>query len=465
MVLALPVDAFIQNSVMIPLRRQPNTKEYPMTDYTITDKTTIPKATFYNSSQLYDTTASSYASLAMIDAMLMGVLYFQTAATLIPIKFGTSPAQCPTGYCDFGRYQTLGIASICYNRTADIVISEGEDPYITLPDIDGLALRDGTDQLVIKSYDKFSNGSTKTRTGPLIARTVMIISNWDYATEAIALDCATTWSVQTYRARSDDDTSLAILDSLQDYQKFDYDQGQNVDEPEIAFKMWPTEGCVVNNRTLTEEENPALYAKECVFRVTNTAHEGMQKFLLDEDDGFNGLSRTLSSDKTTNQETYTRLNIYARNILEMAYQSPSLTNSRIPILHATIAIFMTRFVRFEGGIKDDEGILRSGNSTGWVYENVYYYKIAWERLIMPAIIVLGSTIFVVATAFVSRGDLQWRRSNIPLLFHGLSEEDKELGRYKKDLVDMEIVAQDLKVKMVEVSHGPRLSSSWPSERA
>lgn len=457
MLLALPMDAFIQSSVLLPQRLQPSTRTYPALNNQNT--TTLPIATYYNDSQTFDSSINMYASTGMIDSVITGIVWLKVQRSLFT---GGSPGSCPSGYCEFGVYQTLGITSQCVDRSKDIIIIPGgqNKTYLTLPGADGLQLVNNFDDgyVAVKSYDTPSTVPVDADSGPLLTRTAMIINTWDNDT-ALAMECSLYWVVKSMTAYANRSSTGEILESEPtNLQATHYEANPETSDNATAFRLWPGTGCYYNNHTVTQSKDPDLYAKHCVYGVSKASHKGIQRFIMEDQDGFHGVSEFLGDNNATNESTWSVTNNYINNIYDFSYDNRNQSKLYVEIMHFTIALFMTRHVRVQGGIPNEDNTeLYAGFVTGKMSEAAFYYKIAWVRLIYPAVIVLASAIFVLVTALKAKRDLQWRRSNVPMMFHGLSEVERDTCRFEPDLLKMEHAATNMQVKLVDGHEGVRLT--------
>jgi hypothetical protein len=64
----------------------------------------------------------------------------------------------------------------------------------------------------------------------------------------------------------------------------------------------------------------------------------------------------------------------------------------------------------------------------------------------PVLLIVGSAIFSFTVAYTSREHL-WKKSNLPLLFHGLGTREREMFGEIEDYIDMRDTAKRLTVKL------------------
>lgn len=177
--LSLPTDAFIQSSVLLNPKRIVNKAPFPLEgNITVRNEIYLSRTTKYtgNPTQVMTTEEERWPESDMINGIDFGISYMNglqdTISKEIPINY-------PTGGCNFGRYQTLGVDSFCINRSLDIKITPKGQNY-TLPG-PGLSLRkeirsrfpqglisaESTNGTGIDRIDDF---------GPIIVRTSLLVN-------------------------------------------------------------------------------------------------------------------------------------------------------------------------------------------------------------------------------------------------------------------------------------------------
>lgn len=95
------------------------------------------------------------------------------------------------------------------------------------------------------------------------------------------------------------------------------------------------------------------------------------------------------------------------------------------------------------------------------YTHVYVF-VRWPWLALSAILVFSTIIFLLLTMFQSaRHDVAlWKSSPVPLLFHGLEENESNRLRKARGVVEMERLSRDIKVELKDdsgVGSGVRLA--------
>ena len=80
---------------------------------------------------------------------------------------------------------------------------------------------------------------------------------------------------------------------------------------------------------------------------------------------------------------------------------------------------------------------------------IFYYSIDWKFLVMPAFVVLSCALSVLYTALQTKNEYAWRRSALPLLFHGLEERERSAHGDLRDINVMQDVAEHMRVRLEE----------------
>jgi hypothetical protein len=97
-----------------------------------------------------------------------------------------------------------------------------------------------------------------------------------------------------------------------------------------------------------------------------------------------------------------------------------------------IAIEMTNNIRQQkmDGVHDDY-------AEGYTYLWIMKFHIRWAYMVIPALLVILSAVFLILTIIKSVGHEKWKSSSLPLLFHGLKTAPAHIP---EDLTDMKDVA-------------------------
>jgi hypothetical protein len=104
-----------------------------------------------------------------------------------------------------------------------------------------------------------------------------------------------------------------------------------------------------------------------------------------------------------------------------------------------IAIEMTNKVRQQkmDGVHEDY-------AEGYTYLWIMKFHIRWAYMVIPALLVILSVVFLILTIIKSVGHEKWKSSSLPLLFHGLKTAPAHI---LEDLTDMKDVASTTIVQL------------------
>ncbi|KAH7402909.1 hypothetical protein BKA66DRAFT_604424 [Pyrenochaeta sp. MPI-SDFR-AT-0127] len=470
MILTLPIDALIQNSILMPQRRELNTFPYRKEGMTVTQNnvvatnfdaryttntTRLAKTSRYDSYETLIATTEPWATIEMINGITFGMSFMnglERAISATPVVY------CPTGTCEFGRYQNLGVGALCLDRSETVTKTGGESPAWTIPGTDlrlntSASYTDARMLITANSYTDYDQELFDGIYSPLISRTAMLVDAWE-GQAPIGIECILIWLLNTLEAKIDQTTDQALQEEGI-YVHWNW----TVDDGNKTFKCVPSE-CWINNRTVTEEQNPTLYQEQCISTVSVNAHHGIQNFILSPQRGLRGNLFSAPDNTTANATDWTPLNNFIANInglVDRPGSNREIFFVNINQLFTNIAAGMTQVIRL-GNIVGADRASRPSYTMGNVYQFIFYYRIAWWRLSLPAVLVFGSVTFVVVTALATRDDLDWRRSNLPLLFHGLTNREKEACGKVLQLAEMESAAEGMQVKLVDTGDGIHLLS-------
>lgn len=456
-ILALPIDSLIQSAILLPQKRELNTVPYwrESLNTTVTNMTTFPKTNVYSDYQGMESDDDPWAATTMINAVKFGVSYMTGLDDAVN---GEIPIDCPTGYCEFGQYQTLTIRSYCVDRSDEILEREDDYPYLTLPDTDLRLYHKGGKRddigpyrqmfITSRSYTNYSEKVFGGKLPTLITRTVVIVNRTGWETP-VAFECAFRWAVRTVVGEVNQAYSSFMNETTVSYNWTSTDKPKNEN---LTFVLWPNE-CWVNNTLVVKEHNETFYNQECSYRISKKAQKGLQNLLLDDTDGLAGDSILISRDEATEKRKWTRTNDFVTNIWELMGSNRAKFIEHMDGFFDNIALMMTRVARTNSGLDEEK------YTQGFVYRWVFVYHVNWQRLAFPTILVFGSNMFFVATAVLTSSEYGWRRSNLPLLFHGLGGVEREVCNTIKGLAAMEMAAEGMHVKLEETAEGTRLVSA------
>jgi hypothetical protein len=481
-ILALPLDALIQSSIRMPSKvesvnylreRSPEFLTYP-------NQTFLERAASYSESQTFTDNDIPWAETPMVNAIQFGLGYSNGPSNFITAE---TNVVCPTGYCNFTKSQTLSVAHSCAFRNDIQNVPQNETgtetlaPYQTLPGTDLRIYSQGytgafKQKISAATYAKYPvpKPILPYETGayaddplsgidwPLIARTSMLFSwapdNWTNGTDyTYAIDCGLYWTFRTTQMYVNDVSNFTLKsndDNVTFVPEYD-DQRRWVLRPTTCF----VDGQQVPDAS-ESSHNDTYWRDNCVFWVSDYAHVGVQNLLTDPTRGFIGNLTYLDRDmnKWNDRNTFT-MNLEAAS----AGQTREDTFNNIDTMWQNIAFFAAFTVRGGESIQTNADPVNL-NVTGTVYALVTYYSIDWLRLTMPAFIIVCCALFVLYTAVSTRKEYAWRRSALPLLFHGLEDQERYAQGDVRDFNAMQDAAKEIRVRLTEHvdENGARLTT-------
>ncbi|KAF2267452.1 hypothetical protein CC78DRAFT_530848 [Lojkania enalia] len=151
-------------------------------------------------------------------------------------------------------------------------------------------------------------------------------------------------------------------------------------------------------------------------------------------------------------------NLFANAVFQTV--SSGLKNETYEWLETTVnntAIMMTQGVR-QLPFKADDGNWTYSYANGTTYNYETFYDIHFYYLGATHFVVGGSMVFMCLTIWLTRRDDPWKTSSLPLLFHGLTVQDRNSVPEVPQMVDMRIAADSMKVKMAMTPIGRRLAT-------
>jgi hypothetical protein len=354
----------------------------------------------------------------MMSAIDAGFLYpanLQNSDTVVNL------VTCPTGNCTFGLYSTLSLCTKCANITEHVLCG---DAYLhpdtcppgartRLPD-DSVSLVPATGVVNITPDDQYPKYSNLTDIGPLVARYVGL-GYWNKP--AYATECALYWCVKTYNATVQSNVFNEVL----------VNSWTNLSAPQTHYgqlsyiNLYPDE-CHKDGKA----------SNDCVFGIDPTSQRALQNYLL-------------YGSASTNMTGFLKGSIviplgnngtswYIEGLAANAIISPCTHAG-----HCTETFFKLFDLSFEwmaqymsNNIRESTG----GFSHGTTSRFDTYFHVRWGWLAYPIAIVLIALIFLLVTMYKSRGTEPWKSSVTALLFHGLTDEDRESYLRLNDPIEM-----------------------------
>lgn len=210
--------------------------------------------------------------------------------------------------------------------------------------------------------------------------------------------------------------------------------------------------CWIND---TEIENAT--DERCEYWVHPTAQTGLQNFMMSSNLGMSGWAEYHAN--YTGWKLPENAGLYVDTLFANAEYDAMIeapANESYTILERVISnttIMMTQ------GVRQLPGVNRTTFPTnGIVYAFETFYKIDFAYLGPTHFVVGASILFLAWTIYLTRSDHPWKTASLPLLFHGLAEEDRRTVAEVPHMVGMREAAQQMKVKMTVTPVGQRLAS-------
>jgi hypothetical protein len=436
----------------------------------------LKRCTSYSEFQIMASPDDFWPEISMVNAIQYGLGYSHGLGEFMQV---TDNVYCPTGYCTFPQMQTLDIESVCRLRH-DVEFVQGDEGFASYQTLPGTDLRlyvegytvdnnNNSDnvvrhQITVKSYSTWPTNDTEpaypigdyetdifnTTGGLLITRTSMLINrndidNKDANDSTYGIDCALIWNVKTTHGYVND-TSNFTLAWDNDASIYFNDTWSDTSD----MILTPLE-CIVNgNRVLQPNEssyNSTFYGDNCMYVVPNKTIAGLQAMLRDPWSGLNGDLELMRTIPDTNQSVWNERNSFIMNLEVVTGGTPNQTLFGVAAIWQNMAYFAGNTVRsarsYQSGVPTYLGV------HGTMSALVTYYSVDWAHLSVPAFIVLSCALFMVYTAVHTRREYAWRRSALPLLFHGLEDHERHAQGDVRDFNAMQDAAKNIRVRLTE----------------
>ena len=330
---------------------------------------------------------------------------------------------CPTGNCTFDAYSTLAVCSKCVDVSESIECTDGscaKGSRIQLPD-GGLSLDPDTGFLNMTSDTSYSNISALSDTGPLIARH-RGIGSVDSKTPPYAVECAVYWCVNTYTSAVTNgifnETVTRSLTDASTTSQTTYGQTNNI----------TIDQCQTSQSTMSDDSS------SCLYEVDSLSQRALQNYLvrgseINNKPGFLAGQVTTTNNSQSSGKTISSL--AANAIISPCTIRSECTSSFYKLFEASVtsmAAHMTSNIRRTV----DTG---PGFASGTMMQSEAHFHVRWPWLVYPIVVVIITVIFVVVTVVRSRHTQPWKSSVTALIFHGLSDADRDawrqLGNHKE----------------------------------
>ena len=329
---------------------------------------------------------------------------------------------CPTGNCTFGLYSTLSLCTQCANITEHLLCGDvyqhpdtcPKGARTRLPD-DSISLDPFTGVVNITSDGSYPKYSNMTGIGPLVAR-YLGLGYWNKP--AYATECALYWCVNTYNA--------TVVSNL--FNEMPTNSWTNMSAPQTQYNQsWHID----LNPDECHKDGKA--SSDCVFGVDPISQLALQNYLINGSTSTNTTGFLRGSayipEGGDGQQWFVR-GLAANAIIAPCSQNGTCTEEKFYKVFdqsfASMAYFMSNNIRES----------TAGYSYGTMTRFDTYFHVRWGWLAYPIAVVLIALIFLLVTMYKSRGTEPWKSSVTALLFHGLTDEDRESYLRLNDPIEM-----------------------------
>lgn len=346
---------------------------------------------------------------------------------------------CITGNCTVEAHQRLEVTSQCRDMTDRLDLSDPD--MIQLPG--GPQLRKGDGYLNISTTTEYPSADLFSDVGPLIANFQAISNtNLEDRNESTAIQCVMYWAVGTYKITNL--TNYTFFDIPSSLWTNTSEQARTMYNQTDRVLLYPPE-CWVNGTRIKDKND-----WQCTYFVDPIAQLGLQNYLRHDMLGMKGeVYRT--------QTGWQISTLFTNALFWGLFVTPfNKTYSHMETTFNNTAIMMTQAVRQLPVFLDERMDLVFFPANGTTFHYEQFFKIQFYYLGATHFVVGGSVLFFVITVFLTRKDHPWKSSTLPLLFHGLSPEDRSKVAEVPQIVDMSLAAEEMKVKMSMTAVGQRL---------
>jgi hypothetical protein len=361
---------------------------------------------------------------------------------------------CDSGYCNFGNYQTIAVDYICHNISTFI---ETNSVYHSIPSHSALEepLLFNIETARINSsvsflYPDSSYFPDSDNVGPLIAN-VFIMASLYPGEKPIAVECTLFWAVRTLHSNTTPSGGWhETIDVIETNSSLSARHAAN--DPTERIYIEP-EQCWLNNTHYNDHtiiKDPVDNFPECVHYIGPKVHLGLRNWLASPIYGFVGaqthdpVSKTWSDDNSYTMFLGALLNLEDDIRVFAGDIDTYIFNNLVSSVTSTMR-YLSR-----GNLDGGPGWY-DYPAEGVMFDSMRFH-VHWPVMIFPVILVFGSAMFTFLVAKQARQHL-WKKSNLPLLFHGLGTREKDSCGEIEDYVDMRAKARDMKVKLLTTSDG------------
>lgn len=431
-------------------------KDAPMTDpfYAVS----VPRTNryiWYTEQTTGTVLGDQIPTTAMIASIERGLSEGTSYGNLDQANLALTTPGCYSGYCDFGSYQSLAVDVQCQDLSAHVTQDESYYYLPTNAALDTALYLDATTNLgeitsaISFKYPDPSIFLAVDDIGPLIANIFVFAKKW-INVPPVAVECALYWAVYTYNGTMTgnnwNETIIGAMTNKTTEAKEAAIEGRNL--------YLEPDDCYIN-RTLRanhlQVEDLVDHRPECVHLVGARAHRSLQNWFLSPVYGVPG---RLNGTTTANGTIWSRSNPFIRyvdSLLDLA-NSTNAADAISRYIFGNLADSMTTTVRYLPRGASSEA---NGAYVVWsfgVQFDSWRFHVHWSWIAFPGLLVFACAFFSFYVAFTSREHL-WKKSNLPLLFHGLGPRERDDLGEVEDYLDMKERAGDMKVRFARPAGG------------
>ncbi|OCK74399.1 hypothetical protein K432DRAFT_398117 [Lepidopterella palustris CBS 459.81] len=306
--------------------------------------------------------------------------------------------------------------------------------------------------------------------GPLIANTYILGKFSDGQSPPFAAECALFWNVYTVTSNISNgnwsETQYSGSESLWNipWNWTDISTTNRTSYMQTNDIVMTPPFCFVNGShidgywafTILDSRDKI---SECTFSVAALAQLGLQNYLMNPADGILGqMLRNLTCG--TCYYSTTNFAIYLTQLMEESDRE-NITNDIDLYMFHNLAVTATNTLRQipRSGLSyvpgEDSGIYTM--PAQGVMMDVARFRVRWGIITYPALLIAGCALFAF-TVDLRYHEHIWKRSNLPLLFYGLSDQERVAAGEILDYTDVKEKAENMYVKFENTPEGYRFVS-------
>lgn len=403
----------------------------------------------------------------MLGAIYSGMFFGVQDSNAAAVSLDMNPS-CPTGNCTFPPFQSLAICSTCEDVSQTLIRTcpNGNDSsycQFSLPNglkINKTDLADDLLGLVATSgyLDQLQNSTQYGNTFFTFTRIRALhpedeVNYISTLNNVSATQCLLYWCVNTYKAQV---TSGQLYEEVKaswysNATEWWFDRRGAMNDERIDLIPPP----LANHTNSTANPN---------FTVGYLPSLGISEFLASKLTLSNSYApgpdgSSFGPDETNNASSFTN----SQDLLRI------FRDSDMDRLFESLAKSMTRNIRDANASNQamsSDGFTGPlpgvGLANGTASYDHIYVSVRWGWLTLSVALVLLTINFLILTIFQStRHDVApWKSSPVPLLFHGLDDNETQRLRKAKGVVEMERLSKDIRVELKDdsgIGSGVRLA--------